>query len=151
MRLVRVASSYMRQASSRLEDAEEALEEGNYPYALRLSQECVELSLKASLKLVGIEYPKVHDVSDILLEHRERFPGWFSEEVDFMAEVSSTLAAKRELAFYGGEGDLLAPDEVISREEAERAVRQAKEVHALCRRLLEAYLQRSEGRNLSGE
>lgn len=145
MRLVRVASSYIRQAYSRLEDAEEALEEGNYPYALRLSQECVELSLKASLKLVGIEYPKVHDVSDVLLERRERFPGWFGEKVEFMAEASSALAAKRELAFYGGEEDLLAPNDVISREEAERAVRQAKEIHILCRRLLEAYLQGSEG------
>ncbi len=140
-----MASSYLRQALDRLEDAEDALEGGNYPYALRLSQECVELSLKAALRMVGIEYPKVHDVSDVLLEHRGRFPGWFAERIEFMAEVSATLAAKRELAFYGGEEALLGPDEVISRAEAERAVRQAGEVRELCGRLLEAY-RRAAGR-----
>lgn len=138
-----MASSYLGQASSRLRDAEEALGEGNYPYALRLSQECVELSLKASLKLVGIEYPKVHDVSDVLLDCRDRFPEWFREEIEFMAEISSSLAAKRELAFYGGEEAFLAPEEVISREEAEKAVEGAKRVYALCYRLLSAYLERT--------
>ncbi len=139
MRLVRMASSYMRQALSRLKDAEDALKEGNYPYALRLSQECVELSLKASLKLVGIEYPKVHDVSDVLIENRGRFPGWFRKRIKFMAETSFYLAAKRELAFYGGEEDFLTPDDVISKDEAERAVKQAREIYKLCRRLLESY------------
>ena len=131
----------MRQALSRLEDAEDSLREGNYPYALRLSQECVELSLKASLRLVGIEYPKVHDVSDVLIENRNRFPEWFKERVEFMAETSFNLAAKRELAFYGEEEDFLTPNDVISEEEAERAVRRAKEVYELCRRLLEVYIE----------
>jgi HEPN domain-containing protein len=44
------------------EKPRDALVEGNYPYTVRLSQECVELSLKAVLKAVGIEYPKIHDV-----------------------------------------------------------------------------------------
>jgi HEPN domain-containing protein len=43
---------------------------------VRLSQECVELSLKAVLKAVGIEYPKIHDVSDILIDFVDRFPEW---------------------------------------------------------------------------
>ncbi|RLI23707.1 hypothetical protein DRO58_08680, partial [Candidatus Bathyarchaeota archaeon] len=60
MRLLKVAKSYLRQAKARLEDAKEAFLESNYPYAVRLSQECVELSLKAVLKAVGIEYPKIH-------------------------------------------------------------------------------------------
>ena len=57
--------------------------------------------LKASLKLVGIEYPKAHDVSDVLLENRDRLPEWFGRKIEFMAKASSKLAAKRELAFYG--------------------------------------------------
>jgi HEPN domain-containing protein len=56
--LLKIAKSYLRQAEARLEDAEDALLEGNYPYAVRLSQECVEPSLKAVLKAVGIEYPR---------------------------------------------------------------------------------------------
>lgn len=65
LKLLKIAKSYLHQAEARLNDAKDALLEANYPYAVRLSQECVELSLKASLKIVGIEYPKVHDVSDI--------------------------------------------------------------------------------------
>jgi len=74
LQLLRIARSYLRQAKARLEDAKDALSDGNYPYAVRLSQECVELSLKAALKTVGIDYPKVHDVSDVLADVSERFP-----------------------------------------------------------------------------
>ena len=63
-RLIGMAKAYLRQAESRLEDAEDAFDDRNYPYCLRLSQECVELSLKASLRLVGIEYPKIHGVQE---------------------------------------------------------------------------------------
>jgi len=78
LQLLKIAKSYLRQAEARLEDAGDALSEGNYPYAVRLSQECVELSLKATLKAVGIDYPKVHDVSDVLEVVSERFPEWLS-------------------------------------------------------------------------
>ena len=142
MRFLRVAKSYLRQAKARLEDALDALQEENHPYAVRLSQECVELSLKASLKLTGIEYPKVHDVSDVLLDHKDRFPHWFKAEIEFMAETSSSLAAKRELAFYGGEEEFLTPEEVISRREAVEAVEKARRVYDLCYKLLSAYLEK---------
>ena len=136
MKLVEMAEAYLRQASFRLRYAGDALRAGNHPYALRLSQECVELSLKAALRLVGIEYPKVHDVSGVLMDHADRFPDWFRERLEFMAETSATLAAKREIAFYGGEKALLTPEEAISRGEAERALEAAEEIHNLCMRLL---------------
>ena len=43
---LRIAKSYLRQAEAKLEDAEDALLEGNYPYTVTLSQECIELSLR---------------------------------------------------------------------------------------------------------
>ena len=94
MQLLRIARSYLRQAEARLEDAKDALSEGNYPYAVRLSQECVELSLKAALRAVGIDYPKVHDVSDVLADVSERFPEWFRAKIDFLCESSKILAKK---------------------------------------------------------
>lgn len=97
MKILKLASSYIRQG--RVSDAIEAYRNANYPYALRLSQEAVELSLKASLILIGIEYPKIHDVSGILKLYRERFPKWFRSEIDFLAETSSRLAIKREISF----------------------------------------------------
>ena len=53
-----LARSNLRQAEDRFTTARIALERGNYPYAVRQARECVELSLKACLRLVGIEPPK---------------------------------------------------------------------------------------------
>ncbi|MEM1886019.1 MAG: HEPN domain-containing protein [Nitrososphaerota archaeon] len=136
LQLLKIAKSYLRQAEARLKDAKDALAEGNYPYAVRLSQECVELSLKAVLKAVGIDYPKVHDVSDILLDIKERFPEWFKAEIEFLRESSKILAKKREISLYGGEEAFLAPEDVISREDADDAVRRATITHELCNRLV---------------
>ena len=137
MSLLKVARAYLRQAEARLKDARDALLEGNYPYAVRLSQECVELSLKAVLKAVGIEYPKIHDVSDILLDVRERFPEWFRVELGFLRESSKVLVKMREISLYGGEEAFLSPEEVISRVDAEDATQRAGKTYELCRRFVD--------------
>jgi len=137
LQLLRIARSYLRQAEARLEDAKDALSEDNYPYAVRLSQECVELSLKAALRAVGIDYPKVHDVSDVLADVSERFPEWFRAEMDFLCESSKILAKKREISLYGGEEAFLAPEDVISREDADDAVERAIRVYSLCRKFID--------------
>jgi hypothetical protein len=54
------------------------------------------------LKLVGIEYPKKHDVSDVLSAMIDRFPDWFRDQVPKMAESNKILTKKRESALYGG-------------------------------------------------
>jgi len=133
--LLRVAKSYLRQAEARLEDAKEAFLESNYPYAVRLSQECVELSLKAVLKAVGIDYPKVHDVSDVLVEVKERFPEWFRAELEFLRESSKVLVKKRELSLYGGEEAFLSPDDVIDKTDAEDATKRADKTYNICQKL----------------
>jgi len=126
----------VRQAEARLRDAQDAILEGNYPYAVRLSQECVELCLKAVLRAVGIEYPKVHDVSAVLLEMGERFPGWFQAGLGFLAESSRVLTKKREPSLYGAEEEFLSPEDVMGREDAEDAVGRAEKTFGLCKRLL---------------
>lgn len=136
--MLKVAKAYLRQAEARLKDARGALLEGNYPYAVRLSQECVELSLKAVLKAVGIEYPKIHDVSDILVDVRERFPEWFRVELGFLRESSKILVKKREISLYGGEEAFLSPEEVISRVDAEDATQRAGKTYELCKRLVDS-------------
>jgi HEPN domain-containing protein len=93
--------------------------------------------LKASLKLVAIEYPKKHDVSDILISVKNRFPEWFQNEISFLANTSKTLSKKREISMYGNEELGLAPDELISKEEAKNAVEMAKKVYSLCKKLIE--------------
>ncbi len=136
MKLLKIALSYLRQAKARLEDAKDAVKERNYPYAVRLSQECVELCLKAVLKAVGIEYPKVHDVSDVLMDVKARFPAWFQKEMDYMCESSKRLVKKRELSLYGGEEAFLSPNDVINRTDAQDAVRRADKTFQLCHKLI---------------
>lgn len=63
---ISMARSYIRQAEERIRHAREALERESYPYVVRQCQEAVELLLKASLRLVGIEPPKWHDVGPVL-------------------------------------------------------------------------------------
>lgn len=137
LKLIRLARAYLRQAEARLKDAREAYEEANYPYAVRLSQECVELSIKATLRGVGVEYPKEHEVSDLLGALTARFPPWFLTEIPVIQQASVSLVKKRELAFYGGEEAFLSPEEVISQADAHTAVTAGERVFQACRRLMD--------------
>ena len=136
MRSLKVARSYLRQAKARLDDAKDALKGGNHPYAVRLSQECVELSMKAVLKAVGIEYPKVHEVSYVFQEIRDRFPDWFRAEVEYLTESSKLLFKKREPSLYGDEEALIPPNGVMSEEDARDATERAERTYSLCERLI---------------
>jgi HEPN domain-containing protein len=90
-----MAKSYLKQAEERLMHVNEALGH-NHAFVIRQSQEAVELSLKASLRVIGVEPPKFHDVGPILRRNSSAFPGWFKEEIDRMAYVSRVLRSERE-------------------------------------------------------
>ena len=53
-----MCKSYLNEAKLRLKTAITAFRDGEYAYCIRQCQEAVELSLKAALRLVGIEPPK---------------------------------------------------------------------------------------------
>ena len=132
-----LARDYLKRAEARLVIAEEAFKRGYYPEAVRYSQECVELSLKACLRMVGIEYPKVHDVGGVLEAESARFPEWFREQIERLAEISRNLAEKRSPSMYGIEAAGKTPGELFGEREAEEALRNAKQVHQLARQLIE--------------
>jgi HEPN domain-containing protein len=134
-----LARSNVRQAEDRLTTARIALERGNYPYAVRQAQECVELSLKACLRLVGIEPPKWHDVGPIIRRERENFPEWFKEHVERIVSVSRSLRKERELAMYGDEESKISPEELYTRFDAEKAIEDAGFVLEIARRLLREF------------
>jgi len=140
LRSLKIAKSYLYQASERFEDAKRAFSRGNYPYATRLAQEGVELSLKAVLRLVGIEYPKVHDVGRVLKRFPERFQGWTSEDLHFIEETSRILASLRALSMYGGETEEIAPDEIIGKNEGEMALKRAEKTIEMCKEMTESIL-----------
>jgi HEPN domain-containing protein len=92
------------------------------------------------LKAVGIEYPKVHNVSDVFLSVKKSFPEWFQEESDHLSESSKILVKKREASFYGGEEAFLSLDEVIGKEDTKDAVERAEKASSLCGKLVEESL-----------
>jgi len=108
----------------------------SYPDVVRYSQECVELCLKAALRAVGVEYPKEHDVSRILKAVKDRFPEWFRKEVEKVGEISRALADKRGPSLYGIESLGKTAADIFGKEDAEKALSDAKHVLEVVRKLL---------------
>ena len=138
MRTDELALDYLSRAEMTLEEAKNAIKNEVYSLAIRRSQETVEFSLKAALRYLAIEYPRDHDVGDILLRVKEtrQLPIWFEERIEFMASVSSDLARKRGPAFYGDERTLTPAYQLFTKEEGLRALREAEELFKICKRLI---------------
>lgn len=136
MKPVELAKAMLEQARDRLATAEKVYSTGNLPYAVRSSQECVELSLKAALRAVGIEYPKRHDVSRVLRRMKGRFPDWFS--VEKFAATSRELVELREPAMYGDEIRMLSSSALFEREQVEEVLARAREVYNASQELLKS-------------
>lgn len=139
MNNIELAKSYINEARLRLNTARSALESGAYAYCIRQCQEAVELLLKAALRLVGIEPPKVHDVGPILMENRDRFPDSFKEAIPFLAGVSRWLRREREPSMYGDEELGLPPEKLYTYPYAKRAFEDANKVYEYVTSLLEVF------------
>jgi HEPN domain-containing protein len=98
-----LAADYVRRAEVRLRAVDVLFEATSWADVVRESQEVVELALKGLLRSCGVEAPRIHDVSDVLLAERERLPEPVRAEVERLASVSRDLRRDRELAFYGAE------------------------------------------------
>ena len=121
---VTLAQSYLIKAQKRLKILDLLLTEEAYSDVVREAQEIVELALKGMLRQVGVEPPRWHDVSDLVLEHRSRFPDLVVERSDDLVRISRWLRKEREFSFYG---DLdFIPTEQYTSEDAQRAIRDAQ-------------------------
>jgi HEPN domain-containing protein len=114
-----LAKSYLLKARARLKALAVLRDEGAHSDVVREAQELVELALKAMLRSVGVEPPKLHDVGPLLLEHRARFVAQVGDRLDRAAEISRRLRHDRELAFYGDVD--FVPTEQYSPADARRA------------------------------
>jgi HEPN domain-containing protein len=137
-----MAESYIKQAEERLHHASEALQRNSHPYVIRQSQEVVELSLKAALRLVGIEPPKWHDVGPVLRQNSDRFPDLFRQGISRYASISRRLRREREPSMYGDEETGLPPEEIYTSDDANDALESAKIVYKACKELIAKYGQR---------
>jgi HEPN domain-containing protein len=131
-----MAEAYLADAKRSLGEAERAEQDGAYHRTVRRAQECVELALKAVLRLVGVEYPREYEVSAVLHEVIEKFPEWFASEIPRLTEISKRLAEERGPAFYGGERAFVPPASIYGETDAKWALENAAEVLHLCEQLL---------------
>ena len=136
MRFRELSRSYFKQGRARYRTAKLAYDQRNFPYSVRQAQESVELVLKGALKLVGVEHPKLHDVSEALLSNIDRFPKRFQERVDQLAKISKQLARKRAPAMYGEETRGLPPEKMFDRTDAKEALDDARKILDACDMLL---------------
>lgn len=119
MRNTELAADYIRRATVRLRAVDVLFDAGSWADVVRESQEIVELALKSLLRSVGIDPPRIHDVSAVLVSERDRLPPELSAELDTLTHASKQLRRDRELAFYGAED--LTPSGFYAREDGERA------------------------------
>ncbi len=112
-------------------DVKNAIQDNDYNIAVRRAQEVVELGLKGALKLLGVDYPKVHDVGPTFVQQvRQKKPAVLSDESLQRVEATSLqLSQIRTLSFYFKHG--------YSKEEAETASAEAEFVLAEIQKLLD--------------
>lgn len=131
-----MAESYLMEGEIRLKTARSALEDRHFAYAVRQSQESVEMALKGALRYVGIEPPKWHDVGIILRKEAQKFPEWFTENLDRLTLISRELRREREPSMYGDSDLNLPPQELYTEFDAQDAIKKADFVMGLCKRLI---------------
>jgi HEPN domain-containing protein len=134
MRNRELAADYVVRADIRLKAIDVLFEAASWADVVRESQEAVELALKGLLRDLGIEPPRVHDVSDVLLSARERVAPAFQDDVERLAAISRDLRRDRELAFDGAED--LTPSGFYGRDDAARARDGARFVVRIARSLV---------------
>jgi HEPN domain-containing protein len=94
---------YVKRAEARLLALDVLMQAESWADVVRESQEVVELALKALLRSVGVDPPRIHDVGEVLLAERSRMPEAVVPHLEQLAAASRTLRRDRELAFYGAE------------------------------------------------
>ena len=96
-----LADDYLKRAKIRLKALYTLRDEGGYADVVRESQELVELVLKAVLRKIAIEPPHWHEVSPLLIEHREKLTLTQQGNLDRVILLSKKLRKERELSYYG--------------------------------------------------
>jgi HEPN domain-containing protein len=95
------AGKLLNEVENLYAEVENALKRGSWNIALRRAQEVVEATLKGLLALMGADYPKEHDPSQVFARVvRERGLEVPDETLKEIQALSAALAEKRAPAFY---------------------------------------------------
>jgi len=121
-----LAKDYLKEANFRVETAENVINKKAYAYCVRQCQEAVELALKGALRLFGLDYPKWHDIGNVLTKEKIIFPEIFQNDITKLASISNLLMNYREPAMYGDENSSKTPSSLFNKEVAMKALSDAK-------------------------
>ena len=92
MRNRSLAADYVGRAEARVRALDVLFEAESWADVVRESQEVVELALKGLLRAFGVEPPRIHDVSDVLLAERDRLPEPLRPAVPQLAQAGRRQA-----------------------------------------------------------
>jgi len=130
-----VAKKGLERAGRWLRGAEVALDEERWDDVVYSAQMAVEQASKAVLFALGVDFPRQHDVSGVLIDmmDREDLPGDFRGEIPQIAAAIRELAEQRGLAGYGFEEGITAD---YFEDYAPQAYEMARKVHQSCKAFL---------------
>lgn len=128
-----MAEKAIQRSERWLQGAGRAREDERWDDVVFSSQMAVEVSSKAVLFALGVDFPKQHDVSSVFEESLKgrKLPGWF--RVEKLASNISRFAEMRSLAEYAYEKGV---GKERFREYAPTALKEARAHLDACRRLL---------------
>lgn len=126
---------YLKRAEDRLDTLDLLYKKDSWANVVREAQEIVELSLKAYLRSINIEVPRIHDVSATLLDNKNLIKGSALSNLKELISISKSLRRDRELAFYGTED--LTPSDFYAEEDASSAREGARFVFKIIRESIE--------------
>lgn len=124
MRADELSAAYLKKARVRFKALNFYRENEAYSDVVREAQELVELLLKAVLRAIGVEVPKIHDVGRTLEKHRQLLPPALNNSLDEIKIISKRLRKERELSFYGAEDFI--PTEEYDLDDAKMAIKDAE-------------------------
>lgn len=135
-----MATDYLSKAERFLRVAREAVFDKDYSLGVRWAQESIELAVKAVLRCLGIEFPKEHDVSEVLAGIEEKLPSWFEENVPLIARIMREITVQRGPALYGYERELIPAGKIFGEEMGKKALKDSEFVYDLCKKFIEEWL-----------
>lgn len=126
-----LVADYILRANGRLKSVHTLFQEKLWADTVRESQEVVELALKALLRHYRIDIPRIHDVSEVLEQNKDRFSSEINKNLEFLMNTSHDLRRDRELAFYGSED--ITPHNFYKEKHAKVALENARKVVQICK------------------
>jgi HEPN domain-containing protein len=127
------AESWLRRASHKLEEAEVQLNQKyNYSESVSASQECIELSIKAIFSIAGVEFTKEHKIKEEEFKNLlDKIPQNLNNIYNYpriylLSEFWSNFYIT---AKYGLEKLKIGSDKIFKKEEADLALKHARECY----------------------